>query len=549
LSDGRTLNDLKKIYQIQPQNQLIQIAIQREINKLENWILTNRFTAYHPSQATSEAQTMVDEGQNRAQEVIHARNLRSDLQYLDEVTAFVNQIEAEHQQLEPDYWAMAAAHLAFLKKDFAKTKQYLAKIKDEKSASIALQTQKAVTILLCDLYSTPRLNPEIEKAILKLDAFLKKNETQISNYQAFRSQIMRFLSERFIADGQVAKGLLILSKSNLTYGSISYAEKNFYHSFLENNDPYAIGTAVDLLTGKTAHTDFEKWIVNEPKPYDKDCWYCKDEEKQQQAKLPKWDVAKLKDYQSILYVHRDQLDSAYAVLKTLPETNWKRYPYSTYMIFNPFHYMPIVPSSLWVDTLEMPVYTKTAFLEKLINLKQQLIKDPKKFEQNYFLIGTAYYNMTQDGNFWLMSHIHNGGNDVFQKDSTFEEIHWGCKRAKEWFEKGTKWCENKANAALCCFMVQQCDNKRTGFNFSESEKPDVAFATVPLWKVLRQRFKETAQYEKREYWCQHLDELMDGIHNDEIKPLQSANSPNYYLYFGLCGLLGAGGYAFYRRRR
>jgi hypothetical protein len=550
LNDGRTLNDLKQIYQTHPQNYLLQIAIQREINKLENWILTNRFTAYHPSEANSESQTSTYERQGREEEIINARNLRSDMAYLDDVAAFVNKIETENQQFQPDYWAMAVAHLAFLKKDFAKAKQYLAKIQDGQNNSIAMQTQKAVTLLLCDLYASWRLNPEIEQAILKLDAFLKKNATQITDYEAFRSQIMRFLSERFMADGQKAKGLLILSKSSLTYGSIAYAEKNFYHSFLENNEPHVIGTAIDLLSGKTAQTDFDKWLLSEPKPYDYERNRSTDTEVERKAaESPKWDIAKLKDYQSILYIHRDQLDSAYSVLKTLPETNWNRYPYSTYMIFNPFHYMPNVPNSRWEDTLSDPVYAKTAFLEKLIELKHQLIENPKKYEQNYFLIGTAYYNMTQDGNFWLMSHIHNGGNDLFHKDSTFEAIHWGCKRAQEWFEKGAKLCETKSNAVLCGFMAQQCQNKRIELGRFETQQKTLAFANAPIWRVLRQRFKGMEQYEKREYWCQHLDELLHAIDGGEINTLQSPNKQNNYWYLGLLGLGGLGGYAFYRRRQ
>jgi hypothetical protein len=46
LSEGRVLGRLEAIYQVDPKNNLFPIAIQREINKLENWIFTNRFTEY-----------------------------------------------------------------------------------------------------------------------------------------------------------------------------------------------------------------------------------------------------------------------------------------------------------------------------------------------------------------------------------------------------------------------------------------------------------------------------------------------------------------------
>jgi hypothetical protein len=551
LNEGRNLVDLKNIYQIHPQNSFIAIAIQREINKLENWILTNRFTEFKTSMATNEAQKQVDDDKKTPQDFIDLRNVRSDLQYLDELALFVGKIEAEHQQAEPDYWTMAVAHLAFLKKDFVKTKQYLAKIKDGTSVSIAMQAQKAVTLLLCDLYATPQLNQKTEQAILKFDAFLKQNETQIADYESFRSQIMRFLSERYIKAGQVAQGILILSKSSLTYGKLShYWEKNFYHSFLETNQPQVIQTAIDLMTGKTAQTDFEKWLVQEPKPYDNDCWYCSAEERKRRI-IPKWNIEKLKEYQSMLYLHRDQLDSAYSVLKTVPPKFWEQPPYTTYMSFDPFYYMLYIPDMDFSNKVEEPYYNKTTFIERLLELKQELKSDPKKYEQNYFLIGTAYYNMTSHGNYWLMSHIYHPGDDLFSTDSTFEATYIGCKYALEWFNQGVKSCENKSLAALCCFMAQECEHKRDKYEAqsdAEMEKNPLILANTPLWEVFKQRFKDAEPYQKQAYWCQHLEELMENIYDNEIKEHSGANTSNYYWYAGLLGILGLGGYAFYRRR-
>ncbi len=506
--EGRTLTDIQKNYQVEPRNHLLPLAIQREINKLENWIFTNRFTQYTESSAKPR-----ESEREENQAVIDARNLQSDLLYFDQVFGFVKTVVAEKKQPNLAYWNLAAAHLSFMKKDFATAKQYLAAVKNEKNNSNSIQLQTALTELLCDLYAAPRLNAENEAAILKFDAYLQQNKQNIYDYATFRSQIMRFLSERFVKDGQVAKGMLILSKSNLTYGSImDIWEKTFYHSILETNNPQVVTQVIDIVTRKERGTDFERWLSADPKPYER---YRSELEDAKQK--PTWSISKLKDYQSMIYIKRDELDSAYAVLKTIPEKHWTEYPYSTYLIDNPFQYVGHVPSRWSDDSLPKAMYSKTAFVKKILDLKQQLKTDPKKFEKNYFLIGAAYYNMTQHGNFWLMSEI---AWDRWERPerSDWHEVYYGCKRAADWFAKGVANCTKKENAAMCCFMANRCQYQQDKYNYEikyakipEEKRPDFKEQKTPLWATLKTRFKDAGAFEKREYWCQHLDAMMAAI--------------------------------------
>jgi hypothetical protein len=521
---GRTLKDLQKNYQVEPRNHLLPLAIQREINKLENWIFTNRFTEYAQSSAPEREYVDISDPKYVPQDKINAQNLKSDLLYLDEVSAFVSKVATERKQPNPAYWSLAAAHLAFLKKDFVTTKRFLAEVQKEKSVSTSIQLQTALTELLCDLYATPRLNAEHEKSILKFDGFLQKNAKEIANYDEFRSQIMRFLSERFVADGQTAKGLLILSKSNLVFGAIKDIwEKNFYHKTLETKNPQIIEQIIDIAQRKnrTTLTDFERWLASEPKPYgdgiERGFYSSRAEFEAAKAKPVSWSINKLKDYESMIYIQRDDLDSAYLVLKTIPNDYWAGYPHSTYLIDNPFKYMTYVPRKESEENLPKARYTKMTFVKKLIDLKQQLKTDPKKFEQNYFLLGTAYYNMTHEGNFWLMSEIA-WDNGYELERSAWNDVYFGGQRAADWFAKGVAQCTKKENAALCCFMANVCQNQRNKYDFelkyknTDSEKrPEFKEKNTPLWATLKTRFKDAGAYEKREYWCQHLDALMTAI--------------------------------------
>jgi hypothetical protein len=497
-SDGRVLNDLKKAYQLDPQNNLLQIAIQREINKLENWIFTNRFTKY-PTSLASGAHSSKIEDNGIAQQRIDARNLHADLNYLESVIAFVKTVATEKKQVDPAYWSLAVAHLAFLKRDFAVSRQFLAAVKTQQDVSMAVQLQSQLIELLCDLYSAPHLSADDDAAVLKFDAFLQKNKAQIFDYQNFRSQIMRFLSERYKEDGQIAKSILILSKSDLIFSDINdFWAKNFYHLLLETDNAAIIDQAIDIMQRKPRIelTDFERWLASEPKSYDRNCKYC-DEDESANPKSKEWSVSKLKDYQSMIYVNHDALDSAYAVLKTIPNAFWNQYPYQDFLIGNPFWFHNAVSTSVESFMEQGVVFNKTQFIKKILDLKQQLVKEPRKKEQNYYFIGMAYYNMTHRGNFWLMSEICLDSYEPNFKRNDFKDIYFNCKRAEEWFTKGAKTCQNKDYAAMCCFMLNQIKGHQ-----------DLKPAKTVLWKDFHQRFKNAAQYEENEYWCQHLDSLM-----------------------------------------
>lgn len=228
----------------------------------------------------------------------------------------------------------------------------------------------------------------------------------------------------------------------------------------------------------------------------------------------------------MIYVRHDALDSAYAVAKSLPPSRWTQEPYSDYTKGNPFQFYTDAHHTHGYEGIaeQKIVYSKPDFLKKMIELKQQLKENPKKYEQNYFLLGTAYYNLTNYGNYWLFSQIYWNGYHVEKETQAFKDNYFGCKRASEWFAKGVKVCQNKEYAAMCCFMANQCKNQQDEYKHylkynhrTASITPDFVPTKTPLWKDLNKRFKETAAYETKEYWCQHLDSLSASIDTGYLK--------------------------------
>jgi hypothetical protein len=339
------------------------------------------------------------------------------------------------------------------------------------------------------------------------------------------SGFLFFLDKRFIADGKTAKGILLLSKSTLTFGAIHDSwEKNFYHKLLETGTPQDFEEVIDIVSRKSrgSLTPFERWLASKPKSYEAPhglrYYYGDDEKKEPQA----WNVSKLKDYESMIYVNQDKLDSAYQVLQSVPDKFWRAYPFADYMTENPFtpalDYRAHSAANYdggW-DHITYPTakYTKPQFLKRLIELKKQLASDPVKYEKNYFLIGTAYFNMTNYGKFWLMSQIFWDGVEV-EKRTDFNNNFYGCQRAEKWFADGVAHCQNEKLAAMCCFSANLCHKNKDLYEFelkyhnNYDTRPDMKETETPLWSDLRMRFRGAKQYEDVDYWCTNLDRLVD----------------------------------------
>jgi hypothetical protein len=524
---GRQLTNIKSVYAIDPKSPMLILAIQREINKIEDWIFTNRFTEFSTTGASDdyeENEKKKEKGMTQKQ--IDAQNLQSDLKYMDEVQGFINKVASEKKYADAAFWELTVAHLAFLKKDFETAKQHLAIAKSEKSTPLSIQTQIWLTELLCDIASTEHVGEETEAAILKFEAFLRKQKEELLDYASFRSQIMRFISERYIADGQTAKGVLILSKSTLTFGSIvDIWEKNFYHKLLEIGSPKDFEQVIDIVSRKPRQSlsDFEKWLASEPKAYESPigCRGCYSDTWGKKPPPPQWNVSKLIDYEGYVYINRDELDSAYNVLKAVPEDYWQDYPYSSYMTTDPFKLVlgtRTWEGSEWDEETDQykqskAIFTKPQFIKRLIDLKKQVVEDPIKYEKNYYLIGSAYYNMTSSGSFWLMSQIWWNGAET-SKQSSFEDNYTGGARAAAWFEKGVKGCKDEKLAALCCFMANECQHMHDIYmhdvkyaNKSYADRPEVKTKDTPLWRTLSKRFKGADKYDDTDYWCQNFETL------------------------------------------
>lgn len=521
---GRALDDMKAVYAANPTQAELPMLVEREINKLEDWLYSNKLTN-HTTYVSEQirGKKTEDEGNDYGKEYEKKRaeklkaNWESDRVYLNSVTAFVDKMITENKVKDRAFMLLSGAHLAFLKQDFAKTRQYLTTLKALPNVRPNISVQAELTGLLADLYATPTITPAVEESIARFETTLQNGKKDITDFDTFREQIYLFISKKFIEQGKIAKGcLLSMMTDRFTDYVGDFTPENGYHRLYSAAKPADYDETLRIMTApKTA---FERFLSNEKRPYVTQEGYY-DEKKQEWVEVKKprqWAINKIKDYKATYFIRNDQIDSALAVLKTIPNSVWKEEPYKTMLNCNPFYVdiqNPHAPT--FADSTR---YNKTNFLEQFVKLRNEAAKNPSVSAKNYYLLGNAYYNMSWRGNFWLMSDIYWGSgesySDYFKDDKTFLNAHFGLERAQKQYELCLKNTKDEKLAALCHFMIGYCTKTKTEYVFYQKYNrwddtaPKPPFVENPANGTFKTMFPNRINtYAKVDYWCTNYDKL------------------------------------------
>jgi hypothetical protein len=374
------------------------------------------------------------------------------------------------------------AHLAFLIKDFEKSKICIEKAKAEKYIPVNVGIQIRLMEVLLSLYESPQITPEAEQKIPDLFRFIDKNKDKIANAKTMKSNLALWLSNRFIAEGKVAKGVLMLSYYYRDFGTYSYfMTKNLYHRLYDIGKPQDYVEILDLINKKNKNT-FERFITANPRAYNGervgDEALSKLTEQEQENGYDKygyyvnaeaWDVNKIKDYYATYYVVRDQLDSAYAIFKTVPDAYWdpeKRfeYHYATGYPFGDYAYRSLDEESTSLN--------KRTFIKRILELKKSLQTKPQEAAKTNYYLGLAYYSMTYHGEMWLMSRIWQSGDEMTLygeencDDRSFMSWYLGSKRAQDYFVKAMRGTKEIDLAAAAGLWANICENDYKAYDWN-----------------------------------------------------------------------------------
>ncbi len=443
---GRALEDLERIAAWDPGNSHLPLLLSREVNKLEDWLLTPALTDFD---AAIRQWNELEDGVTR-DEVI-----RADLAYLHEVQAFIDKVKPQATAKQQALLTLLHGHLSFVSGDMANSISTMALVEKNAEATPMMRVQARMDRILCGIVASRKLTDSTREDILALVELLNTEPELFANRPIILGQLHLYLGKKLIARGELPEGIFLLARSERMFGTMLpvWFDKNARHVAFELASPADFDGMIALLD-KPNKTAFELYLTaTEERPAD---W----EQTENIFKSNDLTREKLLDYKATWYVVRDRMEEALAIFQQIPDEFWEGYPYAMFAGDDPFKLNIYDPHNYWKE--DHANYNKRSIVARMVALKKEAELNPKKRALNNYLLGNAHYNMSWHGKYWIMSRIAWSMWEMDQwrdrETSDFgDEDYYGSKRAKEYYLKASQSAKDPVLKAMAVRMLGKCE--------------------------------------------------------------------------------------------
>ncbi|MFK7786775.1 MAG: hypothetical protein AB8B56_16770 [Crocinitomicaceae bacterium] len=481
---GRALSTLKSVHQLDPNNPMLDYLLIREINKIEDWVLTPYYTNFEPS--------MNPKGwtYGLSNELIQER-IEEDERYAKEVLNWMESIKGSTSPA----WKLGEA---FLKGITGNEREALSMLN---SSGIFPENTRTLVQQLRILFQV-RVGKDVELALNRNDHAILMNSKQ-GNYDQFLFAVAREFEFRKKLD--IAAALFSqVNRSDEYYSGVTWKSRtgiatlsdDYYYHWFDYLDaeysPEEVQTVIDFAQLKFGEsTEFDHW----------------------QREYLRTEIPHLYDLLGTKYIRQNNMTKALAAFQKVQGDLWEKYPYTNYLNANPFHadfYSGHKPSKL--DTI---VYTKLELVKQYLAHSEKA-NDPKTKDRAYyyFLMANCELNMSHYGNSWMMRRYFWTGamhSNYLEDDDEFFRL----KRAQELYQTAHDLSTDEGIKALCLRMKGRC------------EKHQLAFDAPDSWDF---DYDEHGGYHKYIYSKNKSYKKLNNEHSDDFEELIS-NCFSFERYF------------------
>jgi hypothetical protein len=498
---GKAIKDLYAIDSLSPNCRYMAPLILREINKMEDWVLTPSYTQYGPS---------VDLDKNDEWYYPNARkkNYLVDMAYMHEFATFLENYRKRCTGQERDFITLSLAHLSFITDKVAEGSKYLASISKMANPSIVQQKNidEALVHLKTGDIANERVKDELLGCIRNLEKLAKNNADVYKNLYS----LVRIISGEYKKKNDIAIAGLLFMQSEI-YKNKYESLKDGYSDFYGTNEWYYGNIAYFDRFAKVSDVDNIIRIISGKHKSLFEAYLCSQ---------PLGTVNQYKDLKGTIAFRNNDLDVAYKTFASMPDSFWAQtYEYRYYLESNPF-----IPKS-WDSQLKKRGkynFVKTEFVKQLIDLNHALGKNPKNKADIYLKLAHAYYNCSYWGNSWMMvnySQSVNRNENWSPSDCLFGPLYdtqkpmvelnyFGCSIARQYYRKALQTATNNEQKAIASLMLHECDYSGYLFRYSgiwDNEKIP-CFAADNYLKDFYNLYSGTKAF--RELHCPLLDEFI-----------------------------------------
>ena len=461
----KSLEYIRKVHQYQPNFVGLDLILIREVNKLEDWILTPYFSHFEPSVSV---QYFWDENENDFSNL--QKRVIADRKYAQDLLHFITEVDLKKVQ-NKTLWKYSKAYLHYLAQDYETSLVLLDALKIQAQSTKENQQIDQLRALVLTANQ-----PKGEGFILsEVKSIILKHK----NHKKFIFALGRELEYL----GNTTDAALLYAKIEHNYGNEEgyYGDGNatywrnktnsggyvnfFSHYFDYINIIYTPKQIEDLIENiKTNHQNKDAFAV-----------FLYQEITAQ--------VSQLYDLLGTKYIRINHLSKALSNFKKVNQFYWNE-AYSAWekneneytlgnQVFakNPFFELKYTPSFIPnQDSIRLNKYNITRQLIQYLN-KAENSKEQNK-DYYYFLVANGYYNMSFYGNSWMMRRYNKSV--YIQPIAMVDDAeYYQCLSAKTYYLLSLKHAKTDKFKALCLRMIGRCEKNKLSFQLETN--PEIKY--------------------------------------------------------------------------
>ncbi len=477
------LKTIQKVYELNPNSLLLSFLIGREVNKLEDWLLTPEYSNAGSPSIVFDREIWYDD-----YDKAKAENYTKDIFYLRQVRDFLISIHSKASGEQKDYLSAAIAQILFLNDEIDLGKKYTDMI--SANANQSIQMQKNMLLALVSLKQDDLKNEKVKNQLFtyfsSIENLIEKDSGLFKNLYS----LYRIASEEFYKKGDTVSAGLFFMKSDIkNEGEYSAYNNLYYYSYIGYFDRHATLEDVDRLIAlqkKENKTPFEKYLCAGTLAPNSNYY---------------------KDLKGTIAFRNNNLELAYETFASMPKDFWdKNYEFKSYLNEDPFK--PKILQKYEERKFDYH-FNKADFIAKLIELKKQ------NTASSNLQLANAYFNVSYLGNSWMMSaydwtsgesytdYVYGDNTENKKKYQNGNYFH--LNTAKMYYQKALKMSKNNNEKAMASLMLFECNYYAYYADFIDDKRP--AFKAGKELRDFYSVYKTTSTF--KQYNCPLLKSFIN----------------------------------------
>jgi hypothetical protein len=320
--------------------------------------------------------------------------------------------------------------------------------------------QKNILKYLIKIKENEADNLESDHATVRLFEYLKKNEKNIAHYRELKHHLVDFVASDYIKNKSIAKGILLSFHRRDSASILTEGNRESYHLLLGIGKSEDYENVLKIVYKSPQNRNFfEKFLfqsgmgyygeyrksyyVDRYREQPLEVFYTKEQMDSLWQRTMQIDTCRILDYKGMYYLNREDFANAYATYSRVPNNYWENYPYKFY-VNNPFN---------------GGKHCKTDYLKGMIDAEKALDTATVTKGFLYSQLAHAHYNMSYDGDSWLMREI--GQCDyVYSINHANREEYIDNKKAFFYFKKAYESATDDEMKSSIAYQLEKLYNRK-----------------------------------------------------------------------------------------